>query len=513
MSSSAAAKLAAALAAFSAKPSAPVGGAARRGVTAAAQKKKGAPPHAHGHAPASAGTKAASTKHEEKENENEKRKAEEAQKIKKAEAEAEEEARKRNADGSRPLTDAEYEAAIEEDASLEAASKRLYRERIRSLPAAFDEPKTVEWCLSHPDQTWAALKAVRVTRRGGERTGLSDETLRSDASTAVGLFRRLPGLQRRLPEAHDRWRQLAAEATEVASAKYEDIRPSERQRAAHVEWSEVLAKRDELLRARASVPSHSHSPGASKPGGPKALASRARGIPKPRGKPDDDDDDGDDGDLDGKAPKDAALLLSLLTYVAPSRADWGAVRVFEMPRDAAELPEVGGEAEKSLNYLILPGGKGQENGNGKGQGQALVVWNRYKTWKVYGRVERELPAELEAVVRASLAARPRRWLVEAKDGGPHTNRSFAARAAYVLGRLFGRPATLDTLRHSYVNGAKLFEMTPRQMEAMAKDMRHSPSMLSRYRLRFEDTDGEEVQGSRTCDMEVRCPPYKFTAPR
>ena len=125
--------------------------------------------------------------------------------------------------------------------------------------------------------------------------------------------------------------------------------------------------------------------------------------------------------------------------------------------------------------LVRPSGEG-----------IVMVWNRYKTWKRYGRLERELPAELEEVVRESMAERPRRWLMPRRDGEPHTNRSFAAHVAYVLERLFDRPATLDTLRHSFVNNARMYELTPRKMEEMARDLRHSVSMMSRYRLNFEN---------------------------
>jgi flavin-binding protein dodecin len=344
------------------------------------------------------------------------------------------------ATGDVPLRDLVYEAVIEVDGDLSDASKRLYRERIRSLPAATG--KTVEWCLSHPKETWAALRAVRVVRKGGSTSPLSDQTLRSDASTVVGLYRRLPGLQRRFASAYGEWQRLSEAATEVAASKYEDIEPSDRQRVAHVEWSEVLAKRDEL----------------------RDLVGKKE---KKHGH---------------KVPDGAHLLLSLLTYVAPSRADWGAVRVFEGTKDVP--PAVGSAEEKGMNYLLVrPSGM-------------VMVWNRYKTSKQYGRIERELPPELEAIVRASLASRPRLWLVHTREGKPHTNRSFAAHVAYVLERLFDRPATLDTVRHSFINAARIFEMTPRQMEEMARSMRHSVSMMSRYRLNFG--------GDKQCKMTVEC---------
>ena len=359
----------------------------------------------------------------------------------------------------------DYEKAIDASEKLAAASKQLYKERLRSIASATGKSDDFNWCVTHPDDVWEALHKVRKPSRtpGNKETKpLSIQTLRASAAAMATLFKHASSLTSKIPghkKALEGWQELLNESTEEAQMKYENIEPSQRQKEAHIEWDDLVKTRDRLIQAFRE----------------------------------------DKKDPSG-APDDAYLILSLLTYLPPSRADWGAVKVFR----AGNEPAVGSAAEKDLNYVVLPSAaskkKSEETIN-----PPYVCWNRYKTAKTYGRQVRGLPAELAKIVEETIKAREKsgkktEWLICKKNGEPHNNHGFAVHVSYALNKLFDRPATLDTLRHSFVNHSKIWELTPKQMEALALDLRHSVSMMSRYRLKF---DGP-AKGGRDAVCDVKC---------
>jgi hypothetical protein len=374
----------------------------------------------------------------------------------------------------------DFEKALDASEKLAAASKQLYKERLRSIAAATGHTADFDWCVSHPDDTWEALHAVRKpSRTPGSKEPpkpLSDQTLRASAASMVTLFKHASHLTSKIKgnqAALEGWQELLKESTEVAHAKYDDIQPSERQKEAHIEWDDLVTVRDRLIKA--------FREGKKDPAG---------------------------------APDDAYLVLSLLTFIPPSRADWGAVRVF---RAGKEPKVVGSAEEKDMNYVVLtnfsPRGTRQKfdqntkdasSSQNKTVEPPYVCWNRYKTARSYGRQVRSLPLELTKIIEETLKARSsstkekkgeEEWLVRKKNGEPHNNHGFAVHVSYTLQKLFDRPATLDTLRHSFVNHSKIWELTPKQMDALALDLRHSVAMMSRYRLKFEN--------KTTCDISCK----------
>ena len=344
---------------------------------------------------------------------------------------------------SAKVTLLDYETALDKSDKLAAASKQLYKERLRSVAAATGKTEDFNWCVSHPDDVWEALHKVR--KPGKTPKPLSEQTLRASAAAMMTLFKHAPHLTSKIPgsdKALGGWQELLKESTEEVQKKYDNIEPSEKQKEAHIEWEELLLVRDRLIKA--------FREGKKDPAG---------------------------------APDDSYLILSLLTYIPPSRADWGAVRVFRAGSESP--PAVGSAAEKDLNYVVLSKTKN------------YVCWNRYKTSRTYGRQMRALPEELVKLIEETIRAREKKWewLICKKNGEPHTNHGFAVHVSYLLNKLFDRPATLDTLRHSFVNHSKIWELTPKQMEALALDLRHSVSMMSRYRLNFEN--------KTTCDVSCK----------
>ena len=340
--------------------------------------------------------------------------------------------------------------------TLSAGSKKIYAERFNAMIAAVhDDPKLrldasataagitpLAWCISHPRETWRALEAVRLRNAKGEERPLSVQTMRANANAANAVFRNIPEFATRFHEARSVWKKLYDTITPVSTAKYEDSKPSAAQVKAHVEWADVLAARDRIRHKR------------------------------PVG-----------------VPVDAHLILSLHTYMPPSRSDWGAIRVFvaaDKESRAALPPAVLAAAASgpppapdspaevaTPNFIVL---------STSGVRLSMSV---YKTAAANGRFVRDLPAELAAIVRASLVDRPRSWLVCKHNGDPYSPHSYGVRVARILMQLLGKPATIDTLRHSFIIHARIWELTPRQMEDLAKDLRHSVSTMSRYRINFD----------------------------
>ena len=334
------------------------------------------------------------------------------------------------------------------EADLSDGSKQAYRERLESMAKATGKP--MDWCVANPAATWEVMKAVRKDVKGQPQP-LKPQTLRLNATAMVSLFKHIPSMTRRFPGREAEWRKLQDSLNEEVKAKYDDQEPSEAQKLAHVEWTDVLAKRDLIAKEL-----------------PKGL------------------------------PPDAHLVLSLHSFIAPGRRDWGSIRVFTDSNGSDPAPAKSSPAESlTPNYIVL---------DSDGPGITLVL-TEYKTSRIYGRQERALPAALQDVIRASLAAKPRKWLICKHNGEPYSRNSYGKHVSNILEKLFDRPATVDTLRHSYVNYQLTLDLTPRQMDELAKEMLHGPSMFVRYRLRFkEGTPLSDAKCTMVCEGDPAKPP-------
>lgn len=342
--------------------------------------------------------------------------------------------------GTPPVTDPVFDDIARAD-GLSEASKKIYVERLSSLVSAVAQASkrrssaspSVQWCLEHPERCWRLLEARRVTRNG-VATPLSAHTLRTTAAAAVATIKRHSATLRAScpPAVLRKWEEILERCEGPAYDRYEDLTPSSRQRAAHIEWSELLRVRDELsgLDAEGSVPP--------------------------------------------AVPRNALLVLALNSYLRPGRADWGRVRVYR--EDLGEPPRSPGDEMSDPNYIVVRRGARPE---------IVVAFNRYKTSSTYKEHVREMPPELVDILIRSLDRQPRSYVITKRDGRtPMTNKEYAAHVHAILKGVFKRDATIDTLRHSFVNAADIGNLTPREMSTLASDMRHSVATLSRYRLRF-----------------------------
>jgi hypothetical protein len=160
----------------------------------------------------------------------------------------------------------------------------------------------------------------------------------------------------------------------------------------------------------------------------------------------------------------AYVLLAFYAYLAPKRADLGAVKVVQELRTDSPLPSTG-------NAVVLSAKVGG----------AMLVLNEYKTRSVYGQFVEALPRELELVVRASLRAHPRTYLLCGPYDKPLSVPSLSTRVSTVMFHYLGVRLSINDLRHMYITQVvRLDRVTTQERMAIAKSMMHSPSVQLQY---------------------------------
>lgn len=171
---------------------------------------------------------------------------------------------------------------------------------------------------------------------------------------------------------------------------------------------------------------------------------------------------------------DERLLLSMYTMIPPARADYGSLRIFKgEPRPA--------QVAANPNHLVVGD-----------RGKVTLVLRQYKTSEAYGEHVKVLPTELAALVRRSIADRPREFLFTTTK----TRTAYASNAAFAewvgdtLRRLFDRPFTCNGLRHSFISSLDLNTMSVKAMKQTARDMMHSVATMTKYRLFFNEEASE-----------------------
>jgi hypothetical protein len=162
------------------------------------------------------------------------------------------------------------------------------------------------------------------------------------------------------------------------------------------------------------------------------------------------------------------LLVMLYSSIPPMRADFGSVAIYE------KLP-----ANHYGNYILL----------GK-KGVKLVV-SQYKTAKTLGTIMLDLPTDLVREIRASLKTMPRQFLFTDSYGKPFTDNGFSKFVSTRFKEVFGKPLTINILRHSFVSSLDFNKMSIEQKMEIGKVMGHSYIQQDRYRLFFKKSEGEE----------------------
>ena len=168
----------------------------------------------------------------------------------------------------------------------------------------------------------------------------------------------------------------------------------------------------------------------------------------------------------GTLPKGSAerLLLAMYTLIYPMRADYNAVRLY-----ARQLP-----AQPEANYILL-GARG-----------CKLVLREYKTARTHGVYEKELPAALCEEIHDSLAAAPREYLFVNSYNKPYTDANgYVAFANRVFKRVFGKPLTINIVRHAFISSLDYNQLSVADKEAIAREMGHTAAIQDQYRLIFD----------------------------
>jgi hypothetical protein len=181
------------------------------------------------------------------------------------------------------------------------------------------------------------------------------------------------------------------------------------------------------------------------------------------------------------------LLLCMYTMIPPSRADMNMIKIYDKdPEDTKTYP----------NYMVVYNDK------------IKLVYNEFKSKsKRLQRYEKILPAHLETVVRKSLTANPREFLiVSPRTGLPYHNAcSFSKYFDRLLEKHFKKKVTINTLRHSFVNSLDMNKLTPGEKDIIARDLMHSKDTMDKYRLSVSAQDSNTGK-AKICEVVCRDAP-------
>ena len=174
--------------------------------------------------------------------------------------------------------------------------------------------------------------------------------------------------------------------------------------------------------------------------------------------------------------------------IPPARSDLNKVKIFlhKTPSEA--------DIKQDPNFLIINKDRSMK-----------LVYNEFKSKsKKLQKYEKNLPSNLVKVIENSLQHNPRDYLiVSPRNGLPYDNaNSFTKYFNRMLGTVFGKKLTTNTLRHSFVNSINFQNLTPLEKEVLAKDMMHSPEMFDRYRL-IIPAEKSETGRQQICEVVCR----------
>ena len=335
-------------------------------------------------------------------------------------------------------------------------TRSTYVSSLERLAANVDDKRGLVGVLRAPEKAYEAL----------QKRDLSLQTRRAYLAAAVAVFKHVPAaslaLLMRPPrgkaiaaEAMDdlrlRWVQLLRRQTDDAFSKYGTMNASEHQRENYVSWDEWIRVRD-------------------------ATIAKARAAP-----------------LGDAAVCDAALLLAMLTYIPPVRADFNKVRIVTVSSSDGKE-----EAKEAKNRVLIDA-----------QGAMTLELTEFKTaGPKFERILSPFPPELAQFVDWALARRralwtapgpradkalrtkaePWRWLfVSPVSGLPYENADVGSGYMRSLLRLaFGgsKLVGFNLARHAYINSLDFNKLSPNELKSIAARMGHSIDQQQQYRLRI-----------------------------
>ena len=113
---------------------------------------------------------------------------------------------------------------------------------------------------------------------------------------------------------------------------------------------------------------------------------------------------------------------------------------------------------------------------------ARLVLNDYKTKKKYGTIQIPIPCQLYELIqecrKGGLCKND--YLFTNSIGQPYNRNQYSGYAVRMLERIFKRPITLTTLRHSYTSSLD-YNRPIRELNEIAHSMGHSVGVQHMYR--------------------------------
>lgn len=155
------------------------------------------------------------------------------------------------------------------------------------------------------------------------------------------------------------------------------------------------------------------------------------------------------------------LLLSIVVYLRPKRADLGSVKIYyeKNPNKTDE------------NYIVL-----------RKRGSSYLVMNIYKTNKFYHTIEEDLPDPLVGDIQTSLRRFPRDYLFETSEHKPMKNNTYSKFFQRSFEDLFGKSLGPSLLRHIFISEKLDFNnMSISEQEQEAKLMLHTRGLQQQYK--------------------------------
>jgi len=158
------------------------------------------------------------------------------------------------------------------------------------------------------------------------------------------------------------------------------------------------------------------------------------------------------------------LLLLMYSLIPPSRLDFHSLLITR----GMFVPE-----EASQNYIRITGGS-----------TIRLVLKEYKTSKTYDTLEIKLPKRLAVSINSFLKSEPNREYLFQIPGSvkPYANAdTFGKYLRNYFKKEFGKNASVDILRHSYLTWFRKGDKSLARKEAVAKNMGHSVELQEQYR--------------------------------
>jgi len=282
---------------------------------------------------------------------------------------------------------------------------KSYLNRLKTIRSKLDDASTYT-ILTHPDTYYPQLQKAYP----------SITTRKNMLTVILAIFRLDESLQTTHKAAYEAWKKKHTDLSKLEAAKIRRSEPEEKQVEKYTSYEEIEEKYEELKRR---------------------------------------------GYHDTERHSMQFLLLSILVYLRPKRADLGAIKIYKEkdPRGTEE------------NYIVL-----------RSKGASYLVMNLFKTSKYYQTVEEEIPPALKKDIDTSLARWPREYLFRKDDGEPMSNNTYSVFVKKTFEEFFGRATGVSLLRHIYITEKLDFDdMTLEEQDTEAKLMLHTSGLQRKYK--------------------------------